>query len=139
MVKGAKSLEFHEEDAAIPFQQPFSRSPSSSYNVARSHSTPLFHTTSYNADDHQDNEEASPDGAISTLVNQACNRNNFNRNSPRSQVGESPPFWLFICALLLILALLTLIAKELTNQLGPDHWAIAVLNSTTEPIKNILI
>merc|ERR1712240_780276 len=123
MVKGAKSLEFHEEDAAIPFQRPFSRS----------------HTTSYNADDHQDNEEASPDGAISTLVNQACNRNNFNRNSPRSQVGESPPFWLFICALLLILALLTLIAKELRNQLGPDHWAIAVLNSTTEPKKNILI
>lgn len=127
MVKGAKSLEFHEEDAAIPFQHPLSRPPS----------TPLLHTTSFHA--NEDNEEASPDGAISTLVNQACNRN-LNRNVPRSQVvGETTPVWLVICALMFILAVLTFMARELTNQLGPDHWAIGVLNTTAEPIKNILI
>ena len=120
MVKGAESLELHEADA-IPFQQP------------RSHSTPLLHTTSNNRD-QQDNEEASPDGAISTLVYRNINRN------PRTLVGEDQPYyWVFLCALLLILALLTLLAKELATQLGPDHWAIGVLNSTTEPIKNVLI
>ena len=132
MVKEARSLEFFEDNLdAIPFQQPSRITPSPPITVSYVPST-----SQDNGENYESDEKMSPDGAISTFLTQECNRNLSRR---RNLVGESPPVWLFLCFILMFLILLTLVGKELSTQLGPDHWAVAILNSTAEPIKNILI
>ena len=145
MVKEARSLEFHDENLdAIPWHQPMRTStPSPSYNRPLP-STPST-SQNNNDDDAADDaikslaeERVSLDGAISTFITQECNRNLNTANSSR-RVGEQPPVWLFLCIALMFLALLTLVGRELTLRLGPDHWAIGIINSTTVPLKSVLL
>ena len=128
MVKAARSLEIFEDNLdAVPFQQ---QQPPPSPPVSVFYAPSQDNVENYKSDEKVSRDGA--DGAISTFITQQC-----NRNLSRKRNGETP--WLFICSILLFLILLTLLGKELTTQLGPDHWAIAIINSTTEPIKNILI
>lgn len=148
MVKEARSLEFHDENLdAIPWHQPMRTStPSPSYNRPLP-STPSTSQNNNDDDDAADDaikslaeERVSLDGALSTFITQECNRNLNTANSSSSRrVGEQPPVWLFLCFALMCLALLTLVGRELTLRLGPDHWAIGIINSTTVPLKSVLL
>ena len=79
-------------------------------------------------------EEEKTDGAISTILTQQC-----NRHLSGKQDGNEKHIWIFLCFLLFILTLFTIIMRELATRLGEDHWIVTALNTTAEPLLNILI
>ena len=79
-------------------------------------------------------EEEKTDGAISTILTQQC-----NRHLSGKQDGNEKHIWIFLCFLLFILTLFTIVMRELATRLGEDHWIVTALNTTAEPLLNILI
>lgn len=77
----------------------------------------------------ENDDDEKTDGAITTLLTQQC-----KRRLTEKQVGEEKPMWIFLCFLLFILTLITIVIKEVTTRLGEDHWIVAVLNTTTAAI-----